>query len=184
MERNIHLEQETSNILLMRMQNYVILFDKYRLQINKLHAKYPNYEDIPVYNIDSMMYLFLTANRWNNLVKTVFDGMEPPVMKNEGTDNYSYKFIKDADMTPQQKQRVTKLSYTMLPAMWSHLIYIEQVYICSTVFGMYNNMKFIAHYLSNNPVQPPVYIDKTTQTCHEIEEEEQHNMSSSKRVKR
>lgn len=187
MAQNEQHEQEMSNVLLMKIQQYVLLFDTYRIKINDIYAKYPTYRHIPIHTLDCMLYLFLPSHRWNNLVKAIFPDMEPPVVKNQTTGQYSYYFIKVQNMTPEQRYRITKLGNNMMPAIWPLLAYVEKVYVCSAAFGMYNNMRSMTHYLNNNHVERQenaMLRDKNIQTTHQQDEEVEQQIHVSKRAKR
>ena len=91
---------------------------------------------LPNMKLNNIIIMLMPRLRWTNIIKKVFDGMEPPIQKQANTDFYLNIFIPDNQITEQQKERIIKVKPYLSSVIWYHMLPNERLWICASIQGM------------------------------------------------
>ena len=161
---------EMPNTLLLRVQQDTNLMNTARNELNEILGELTQQDTmLPEYDMSRMFCYFLSTNRWTNLMKTIFHGMDPPIQRNPENTGYSYRFIEERHMNQQQKQRAMELSYNLAGAVWHHLVNNERIYLFGSIHGMNAYLRHLIHYMRQQRIRQEV-SDENKDEGHQAEQ--------------
>ena len=135
--------------LLKQAQYYI---DQHNKLLDKLgtfadnRAPFPRMQQL---QLSKAMLLIMPRQRWHRIIQLMFDGMDPPVVKQEGTGFYLNIVIPHDQMTPEQRKRIAEIKHNTHETIWSFLSMEEMVWICGSIQGMCINLQNMYYVMRN-----------------------------------
>ncbi len=132
------------------LQKAMTLVTSYNKKCTKIQeVAYDNnvfFPKIPDLHLGQAMLLVVPREKWHNIIVEIFDGMDPPLRKQQGTNLYMNVLLPESEMTNIQKKRVSQIKPNLSAAIWPYLTHTERCLVCSTIQGMVTGLDYLYVY--------------------------------------